>query len=45
MRIMWDVRIREEVRREVLSFLEIDWLDGHQRSKEARPSQQHIEAE
>ncbi|GJR55259.1 retrovirus-related pol polyprotein from transposon TNT 1-94 [Tanacetum coccineum] len=32
------VRIREEVRREVLSFLEIDWLAGHQRSKEARPS-------
>ncbi|GJY41702.1 bifunctional riboflavin biosynthesis protein RIBA 1, chloroplastic-like protein [Tanacetum coccineum] len=40
MRIMRDVRIREEVRREVLSFLEIDWLAGHQRSKEARPSQQ-----
>ncbi|GKF76170.1 hypothetical protein Tco_0225614 [Tanacetum coccineum] len=38
MRIMRDVRIREEVRREVLSFLEIDWLAGHQRSKEARPS-------
>ncbi|GKD02542.1 retrovirus-related pol polyprotein from transposon TNT 1-94 [Tanacetum coccineum] len=38
--IMRDVRIREEVRREVLSFLEIDWLAGHQRSKEARPSQQ-----
>ncbi|GJX22836.1 hypothetical protein Tco_0227281 [Tanacetum coccineum] len=35
-----DVKIREEVRREVLSFLEIDWLAGHQRSKEARPSQQ-----
>ncbi|GJZ33387.1 putative ribonuclease H-like domain-containing protein [Tanacetum coccineum] len=32
--------IREEVRREVLSFLEIDWLAGHQRSKEALPSQQ-----
>ncbi|GJR22864.1 retrovirus-related pol polyprotein from transposon TNT 1-94 [Tanacetum coccineum] len=32
MRIMRDVRIREEVRREVLSFLEIDWLAGHQRS-------------
>ncbi|GJZ61057.1 hypothetical protein Tco_0617194 [Tanacetum coccineum] len=30
----------EEVRQEVLSFLEIDWLAGHQRSKEARPSQQ-----
>ncbi|GJR55709.1 retrovirus-related pol polyprotein from transposon TNT 1-94 [Tanacetum coccineum] len=40
MRIMRDVRIREEVHREVLSFLEIDWLAGHQRSKEARPSQQ-----
>ncbi|GJX78063.1 hypothetical protein Tco_0324874 [Tanacetum coccineum] len=40
MRIMRDVRIREEVRQEVLSFLEIDWLAGHQRSKEARPSQQ-----
>ncbi|GKA17159.1 hypothetical protein Tco_0696996 [Tanacetum coccineum] len=39
-RIMRDVRIREEVRREVLSFLEIDWLAGHQRSKEARSSQQ-----
>ncbi|GJW53770.1 retrovirus-related pol polyprotein from transposon TNT 1-94 [Tanacetum coccineum] len=35
-----DVRIREESNREVLSFLEIDWLAGHQRSKEARPSQQ-----
>ncbi|GKC55300.1 retrovirus-related pol polyprotein from transposon TNT 1-94, partial [Tanacetum coccineum] len=38
-RIMRDVRIREEVRREVPSFLEIDWLAGHQRSKESRPSQ------
>ncbi|GJS54666.1 retrovirus-related pol polyprotein from transposon TNT 1-94 [Tanacetum coccineum] len=28
-------RIREEVRREVLSFLEIDWLAGHQRSKDS----------
>ncbi|GJY64982.1 hypothetical protein Tco_0466442, partial [Tanacetum coccineum] len=35
MRIMRNVRIREEVR------WEIDWLAGHQRSKEARPSQQH----
>ncbi|GJW87492.1 putative ribonuclease H-like domain-containing protein [Tanacetum coccineum] len=35
-----DLTIREEVRREVLSFLEIDWLAGHQRSKEALPSQQ-----
>ncbi|GJR29093.1 hypothetical protein Tco_1105325 [Tanacetum coccineum] len=34
-RIMRDVKIQEEVRREVLSFLEIDWLAGHQRSKEA----------
>ncbi|GJQ89413.1 retrovirus-related pol polyprotein from transposon TNT 1-94 [Tanacetum coccineum] len=32
MRIMRDVKIQEEVRREVLSFLEIDWLAGHQRS-------------
>ncbi|GJW37853.1 hypothetical protein Tco_0060773 [Tanacetum coccineum] len=30
-----NVKIQEEVRREVLSFLEIDWLAGHQRSKEA----------
>ncbi|GKA36669.1 hypothetical protein Tco_0723234 [Tanacetum coccineum] len=30
MRIMRDVKIQEEVRREVLSFLEIDWLAGHQ---------------
>ncbi|GJR66522.1 hypothetical protein Tco_0012587 [Tanacetum coccineum] len=30
-----DVKIKEEVRREVLSFLEIDLLAGHQRSKEA----------
>ncbi|GKF02214.1 hypothetical protein Tco_0029137 [Tanacetum coccineum] len=35
MRIMRDVKIQEEVRQEVLSFLEIDWLAGHQRSKEA----------
>ncbi|GJX11011.1 retrovirus-related pol polyprotein from transposon TNT 1-94 [Tanacetum coccineum] len=34
-----DVKIQEEVRREVLSFLEIDWLAGHQRSKEARQYQ------
>ncbi|GKG37264.1 hypothetical protein Tco_0447437, partial [Tanacetum coccineum] len=27
--IMRDVKIQEEVRREVLSFLEIDWLAGH----------------
>ncbi|GJV51819.1 retrovirus-related pol polyprotein from transposon TNT 1-94 [Tanacetum coccineum] len=27
-----DVKIQEEVRREVLSFLEIDWLAGHQKS-------------
>ncbi|GKF98983.1 hypothetical protein Tco_0297766 [Tanacetum coccineum] len=27
--------LQEEVRREVLSFLEIDWLACHQRSKEA----------
>ncbi|GJW88690.1 hypothetical protein Tco_0164030 [Tanacetum coccineum] len=39
MRNMWDVKIQEEVRREVLSFLEIDWLAGHQRSKEARQYQ------
>ncbi|GKF80917.1 hypothetical protein Tco_0239519 [Tanacetum coccineum] len=32
---MRDVKTQEEVRREVLSFLEIDWLAGHQRSKEA----------
>ncbi|GJS45264.1 hypothetical protein Tco_0595385 [Tanacetum coccineum] len=32
MRIIRDFRSREEVRREVLSFLEIDWLAGHQRS-------------
>ncbi|GKE62879.1 hypothetical protein Tco_1513246, partial [Tanacetum coccineum] len=38
--IVW-AWILEEVHREVLSFLEIDWLAGHQRSKEARPSQQH----
>ncbi|GJY77317.1 retrovirus-related pol polyprotein from transposon TNT 1-94 [Tanacetum coccineum] len=30
-----DVKIQEEVRREVLSFLEIDWLASPQRSKEA----------
>ncbi|GJR66312.1 hypothetical protein Tco_0012377 [Tanacetum coccineum] len=35
-----DVKIQEEVRREVLSFLEIDWLAGHQRSKEALQYQQ-----
>ncbi|GKA35415.1 hypothetical protein Tco_0721906 [Tanacetum coccineum] len=35
MQIIRDVKIQEEVRREVLSFLEIDWLAGHQRSKEA----------
>ncbi|GKF09920.1 hypothetical protein Tco_0044144 [Tanacetum coccineum] len=34
MRIMRDVKIQEEVRLEVLSFLEIDWLADHQRSKE-----------
>ncbi|GJT72721.1 integrase, catalytic region, zinc finger, CCHC-type containing protein [Tanacetum coccineum] len=34
-----DVKIQKEVRREVLSFLEIDWLVGHQRSKEARQYQ------
>ncbi|GKC50598.1 hypothetical protein Tco_1073343, partial [Tanacetum coccineum] len=38
--IMRDVKIQEEVRREVLSFLEIDWLAGHQRSKEALQYQQ-----
>ncbi|GJU09919.1 retrovirus-related pol polyprotein from transposon TNT 1-94 [Tanacetum coccineum] len=32
MRIMRDVKIQEEVHREVLSSLEIDWLAGHQRS-------------
>ncbi|GJT72424.1 hypothetical protein Tco_1031710 [Tanacetum coccineum] len=32
MRIMRDVKIQEEVRREVLSFLEIDWLVGHHRT-------------
>ncbi|GKF91594.1 hypothetical protein Tco_0275295, partial [Tanacetum coccineum] len=32
---MRDVKIQEGVRWEVLSFLEIDWLAGHQRSKEA----------
>ncbi|GKB47244.1 hypothetical protein Tco_0897997 [Tanacetum coccineum] len=40
MRIMRDVKIQEEVRREVLSFLEIDWLAGHQRSNEALQYQQ-----
>ncbi|GKE79238.1 hypothetical protein Tco_1545358 [Tanacetum coccineum] len=35
MRIMRDLKIQEEVHREVLSFLEIDWLAGHQRIKEA----------
>ncbi|GJR59235.1 hypothetical protein Tco_1501397 [Tanacetum coccineum] len=34
-KIMRDVKIHEEVRQEVLSFLEIDWLAGQQRSKEA----------
>ncbi|GJX53718.1 hypothetical protein Tco_0282087 [Tanacetum coccineum] len=38
MRIMRDVKIQEEVRREVLSLLEINWLAGHQRSREALPS-------
>ncbi|GKG33217.1 retrovirus-related pol polyprotein from transposon TNT 1-94, partial [Tanacetum coccineum] len=33
MRIMRDVKIQEEVRREVLSFLEIDWLACHQKAK------------
>ncbi|GJW21443.1 hypothetical protein Tco_0032065 [Tanacetum coccineum] len=33
-RIMRGCKIQEEVRREVLSFLEIDWLGGLQRSKE-----------
>ncbi|GJT30732.1 retrovirus-related pol polyprotein from transposon TNT 1-94 [Tanacetum coccineum] len=37
--IMQDVKIQEEVRREVLSFLEIDWLAGHQRSKKAHQYQ------
>ncbi|GKE63070.1 retrovirus-related pol polyprotein from transposon TNT 1-94, partial [Tanacetum coccineum] len=31
--------VQEEVRREVLSFLEIDWLAGHQRNNEARQNQ------
>ncbi|GJR92072.1 hypothetical protein Tco_0216083 [Tanacetum coccineum] len=35
MRIM-GMSDQEEVRREVLSFLEIDWLAGHQRSKELK---------
>ncbi|GKF47619.1 hypothetical protein Tco_0137421 [Tanacetum coccineum] len=39
MLIMWDVKIQEEVRREMLSFLEIDWLAGHQRNNEARQYQ------
>ncbi|GKD57554.1 retrovirus-related pol polyprotein from transposon TNT 1-94, partial [Tanacetum coccineum] len=34
-----DVKIQEEVHQEVLSFLEIGWLAGHQRSKEARQYQ------
>ncbi|GJY12749.1 retrovirus-related pol polyprotein from transposon TNT 1-94 [Tanacetum coccineum] len=37
--IMRDVKIQEEVHWEVLNFLEIDWLAGHQRSREALPSQ------
>ncbi|GKG37063.1 hypothetical protein Tco_0447236, partial [Tanacetum coccineum] len=41
MRIMRDVKIQEKVHREVLSFLEIDWLAGHQRSKEALQYLQH----
>ncbi|GKF15140.1 hypothetical protein Tco_0056602 [Tanacetum coccineum] len=32
MQIMRDVKIQEEARREVLSFLAIDWLAGRQRS-------------
>ncbi|GJR19750.1 hypothetical protein Tco_0968277 [Tanacetum coccineum] len=39
MRIMRDVKIQEGVRREVLSFLEINWLASHQRSNEARQYQ------
>ncbi|GJS04863.1 hypothetical protein Tco_0321371 [Tanacetum coccineum] len=39
MRIMRDVKTQEEVHQEVLNFLEIDWLAGHQRSKEARQYQ------
>ncbi|GKF56625.1 hypothetical protein Tco_0166965, partial [Tanacetum coccineum] len=39
MRIMWDVKIHEEVRWEVLSFWEIDWLAGHQRNNEAQQYQ------
>ncbi|GJV80844.1 hypothetical protein Tco_1516714 [Tanacetum coccineum] len=34
-----DVKIQEGVCREVLSFLEKDWLAGHQRSNEARQYQ------
>ncbi|GJV29006.1 hypothetical protein Tco_1385454 [Tanacetum coccineum] len=33
--VIRDVKIQEEVRREVLSFLEIGWLAGHQRNNEA----------
>ncbi|GJX89499.1 hypothetical protein Tco_0341513 [Tanacetum coccineum] len=39
MRIMRDVKIQEEARQEVLSFLAIDWLAGRQRNNEARPYQ------
>ncbi|GKF60613.1 hypothetical protein Tco_0177399 [Tanacetum coccineum] len=39
LKIMRDVKIQEEVRRGVFSFLEIDWLAGYQRSKEARQYQ------
>ncbi|GJV21985.1 hypothetical protein Tco_1371005 [Tanacetum coccineum] len=35
MRIVRDVKIQEEVRWEVLSFLEIDWLASHQRNNES----------
>ncbi|GJT79666.1 putative ribonuclease H-like domain-containing protein [Tanacetum coccineum] len=41
MRIMRDVKIQEEVCQEVLSFLEIDWLAGHQRNNEAWQYQLH----
>ncbi|GJV84917.1 retrovirus-related pol polyprotein from transposon TNT 1-94 [Tanacetum coccineum] len=34
-----DVQIQEDINREVLSFLEIDWLAGHQRNNEARQYQ------
>nr|GEV28987.1 Gag-Pol polyprotein [Tanacetum cinerariifolium] len=36
------VKIQEEVRQEVLNFLEIDWLAGHLRSREAQPSQPQV---